>query len=265
MGTQESNLGTMTNYKRLIARLDCKGTNVIKGIQLEGLRVIGPVSELARKRYEEGADELFILDAVASLYDGSNLAETLRELTKECFIPITVGGGIRSVADADKFFRAGADKVAVKSGAILKPELITELATKYGSQAVVVHVEAKKVTGQSEISYSCFVDNGRDDSGFRVEDWVRQAEGLGAGEILVTSIDRDGTRLGPDSKLLKLVRESAKIPVIGSSGFAKEAEVVDSFKVLDLDGVSIGSSLHSKKLEFNEIREACRAQGVRVR
>jgi imidazole glycerol-phosphate synthase subunit HisF len=255
----------MTSYKRIIARLDCKGTNVIKGVQLEGLRVVGPVNKLAITRYKEGADELFLLDAVASLYNGSELAEMLEELTRECFIPITVGGGIRTVEDADKFFRAGADKVAINSGAILQPYLISDLAEKYGSQAVVVHIEAKKQPSLGDDYFSCFVDNGRDDSGKRVNVWAREVEALGAGEILVTSIDRDGTKLGPDFGLLNLVRQSVQIPVIGSSGFSDPTQVVRALNEIDLDGVSLGSSLHYGKLTIDSLREFCKTEGVNLR
>ena len=132
------------SYKRIIARLDIKNHNVIKGIQMDGLRVMGPVQELATKYYLDGADELIMMDIVASLYGREAMAEIIRDFTRECFIPITVGGGIRSLKDADFLFRAGADKVAVNTGAVARPQLITEIAEKYGSQAVVVHVDAKR-------------------------------------------------------------------------------------------------------------------------
>jgi cyclase len=255
----------MTHYKRLIARLDCKGDKVIKGIQLEGLRVVGELNQVARARYAEGADELFLLDAVASLYDGSDLPKALEELTRDCFIPITVGGGIRTVEDADRLFRAGADKVALNTGAINNPGLIAELAKKYGSQAVVLHIEAKRQEVAGESHYKCFVENGRDDSGLLVDSWVAEAVRLGAGEVLVTSVDRDGTLTGPELPLLQNVRASVNVPVVAGSGFRNGADVAAAFRELNLDGVAIGSALHAKKTTFSNIRQSCKAESVRVR
>ena len=131
------------SYIRIIARLDIKGPNVIKGIQMEGLRVVGPVAEVARKYYQQGVDEIVMIDSVASLYGRDSMVELIREVTEECFVPVTVGGGIRSLEDADALFRAGADKVAINTAALSRPQLISEIAEKYGSQAVVIHVEAK--------------------------------------------------------------------------------------------------------------------------
>ena len=255
----------MTHYKRLIARLDCKGDKVIKGIQLEGLRVVGALNDVARARYAEGADELFLLDAVASLYDGSDLPKALEELTRDCFIPITVGGGIRTIEDADRLFRAGADKVALNTGAISNPSLISELAKKYGSQAVVLHIEAKRQEVAGELLYKCYVENGRDDSGLLVDSWVAEAVSLGAGEVLVTSVDRDGTLTGPEFPLLQKVRVSVNVPVVAGSGFRDGADAAAAFGVLNLDGVAIGSALHSKKTTISDIRQFCKAERVRVR
>jgi cyclase len=255
----------MTLYKRLIARLDCKGSKVIKGIQLEGLRVVGPLNELARARYAQGADELFVLDAVASLYDGSDLPAALEELTRDCFIPITVGGGIRTIEDADRLFRAGADKVAVNTGAIRDPRLVGELANKYGSQAVVVHIEAKRSEGAGDKRYKCYVENGRDDSGIVVSTWAAEAVTQGAGEILVTSVDRDGTLAGPDLQLLQEVRASVNVPVVAASGFRNGKDVAGALKELQIDGVAIGSALHFQKANLDDIRQFCRAEGVNVR
>jgi cyclase len=255
----------MTTFRRLVARLDCKGTNVIKGIQLEGLRIVGNIRDLALQRYNEGADELFILDAVASLYDGTSLAKTLEEITRECFIPITVGGGIQELKHADMYFRAGADKVALNSGAIRRPSLISELSEKYGSQAIVVHIEAKRTLSDRGPVYSCFVDNGRDDSGLLAGTWASEAAALGAGEILVTSIDRDGTKSGPELDLLREVRQRVDVPVIASSGFSKSSELVSAFNEIGVDGISIASALHSNILNLETIRSELRVVGVSVR
>jgi cyclase len=255
----------MTSYRRLIARLDCKGDKVIKGIQLEGLRVVGPINEVARARYSEGADELVLIDAVASLYEGSDLPKHLEELTRDCFVPITVGGGIRQLEDADRLFRAGADKVAINSGAIMSPTLISELAYKYGSQAVVIHIEAKRLKDHPNSGYTCFVDNGRDDTGREVSSWVSEAVKFGAGEVLVTSVDRDGTLSGPEISLLDQIRAAVNVPVVASGGFRGASDVVSALKGLDLDGVAIGAALHSNRVTIDEIRKGCIVAGVEVR
>lgn len=255
----------MTLYRRLIARLDCKGDKVIKGIQLEGLRVVGAINEVARSRYAEGADELFLIDAVASLYEGSDLPKQLEELTRDCFIPITVGGGIRRLEDADLLFRAGADKVAINSGAIRAPTLIRELANKYGSQAVVLHIEAKRLQDQPNSKYTCFIDNGRDDTGREVSAWASEAVKLGAGEVLVTSVDRDGTLSGPEIPLLQQIRATVKVPVVGSGGFREANDAVHALNGLDLDGVAIGAAFHFNRVKIDEIRKACKAARVVVR
>lgn len=176
---------------RIIPRLDIKGPNLIKGIHLEGLRVMGDPQEFAIRYYEAGADELVYMDIVASLYGRNNLSDIIRRTADQVFIPITVGGGIRSVDDARHILRSGADKVAINTAAIARPELVTEVARRFGSQAMVLSIEAKQV-GPGK--WEAYTDNGRERTGLDVIEWVKRGVELGAGEVLLTSVDREGDR-----------------------------------------------------------------------
>ena len=250
------------SFKRIIARLDIKNHNVIKGIQMDGLRVIGPAQELAKSYYLDGADELIMMDVVASLYGREALAEIIQDFTSECFVPITVGGGIRSLADADLLFRAGADKVAVNTGAIARHQLISEIAEKYGSQAVVVHVDAKRNPSGGWDSYT---ESGRNSSGIDVVDWVPLAIDHGAGEILVTSVDRDGTRKGLDKDLLSAIQRKVTVPLVVSGGARDSSEVAEVLGLKGTGGVAVGAALHYGTTTIPDIREKCRELGVNVR
>jgi cyclase len=180
---------------RLIARLDIKGPNLIKGVHLEGLRVIGSPNEYALKYYQQGADELIYMDCVASLYGRNSLEEIIQNAAKDVFVPMTVGGGIRSVEDATNLLRCGADKVAVNTAAVANPQLISGISQRFGSQCMVLSIEAKQVGPDK---WEVFTDNGRERTGLDVIDWVKKGVDLGAGEILLTSVDREGTRKGFD-------------------------------------------------------------------
>ncbi|MBD1171187.1 imidazole glycerol phosphate synthase cyclase subunit, partial [Pelagibacterales bacterium SAG-MED04] len=164
---------------RIIPRLDIKGENLIKGIQLEGVRVIGNPNIFAKKYYNNGADELLYMDAVASLYGRNNLKELIKKAVKDVFIPITVGGGIRSIEDAYDILRSGADKIAINTAAVIRPNLIKELSNEFGSQSIVVSIEAKQ---QSKFDWEVYVESGREKTGIKVFDWIKKAESLGAGE-----------------------------------------------------------------------------------
>lgn len=250
------------SYIRLISRLDIKGPNVIKGIQMEGLRVVGPVADVARRYYKQGVDEIIMIDTVASLYGRDSMVELIREVTTECFVPVTVGGGIRSVEDADALFRAGADKVAINTAAISRPELVEEVAQKYGSQAVVIHVEAKM---SAENKWECFTEAGRQPTGLGVIDWITKAQDYGAGEFLLTNVDRDGTRRGVDLSLLELVRDSVRVPLIASSGAGSSAHVVQALQAAGFEGIAMGAGLHWGNFTLPECRRACIDVGISVR
>ena len=247
---------------RLIPRLDIKGNKLIKGINLEGLRVVGSPNDFAKKYYLEGADELLYMDAVASLYGRNNLTDLIKEASKEVFIPITVGGGIRSVEDARLIFKNGADKIALNSAAIQNPSLISELANIFGSSSIVVSIEAKE---KSISSWEAFTECGRTHSGLDVLKWCKTVEKLGAGEILITSIDKEGTRKGFDLGLVEAVTNSVKIPIISSGGMGK----LDDFKNIihnsKADAVSMAYILHYNKISLKEIRKTALENNINIR
>lgn len=249
-------------YKRLLARLDIKGSNVIKGIRMDGLRVIGPAAELAEKYSNSGADELLIIDSVASLYNRSGMPELVSTITSSCFVPITVGGGIKSVEDADDLFRAGADKIAINTAAIENPNIISDIANKYGSQAVVCHIEAKKK--HTDI-WECYVEGGREPTGIYVTDWLETAQNAGAGEFLISSVDQDGTLSGMDTNLIQLAAGFSKIPVIGASGVGTTSHVVNAFMCTSIEGVAIGAALHKHKFDINQLRKELLQEKANVR
>jgi imidazole glycerol-phosphate synthase subunit HisF len=247
---------------RLIARLDIKGPNLIKGIHLEGLRVIGSPNEHALRYYRQGADELIYMDCVASLYGRNHLADVVRAAAQDIFVPMTVGGGIRSVDDATGILRAGADKVAVNTAAVANPQLIMDIARRFGSQCMVLSVEAKQVRpGQWEV----YTDNGRDRTGLDVIDWVKRGVAMGAGEVLLTSVDREGTRKGFDVALVKAVTAQVSVPVIASGGMGKPEDLIEVVCDGGADAVAMADILHYKRAEIGEIRGAARAAGLAVR
>jgi cyclase len=246
---------------RLIARLDIKGPNVIKGVHLEGLRVIGDPQEYARRYYEQGADELLYVDVVASLYGRSKLTEIVRRAAHDVFVPMTVAGGIRSIEDVDELLRAGADKVAINTAAVRRPELIADVARRFGSQCMVLSIEAKRRTPGS---WEVYTDCGREQSGLDAVAWARLAVNLGAGEILVTSIDREGTRKGFEVELIRAISDAVVVPVIASGGYGQVQHLVDVVG-WGADAVAVADALHYGRTTLIEIRAAARAAGVHVR
>ena len=247
---------------RLLSRLDIKGSNLIKGVHLEGLRVIGNPSEYAYRYYQQGADELIYMDAVASLYGRNHLAEIIKEAVKNIFVPLTVGGGIRSVEDATAVLRAGADKVAINTAAVANPEIIAQIAETFGSQCMVLSVEAKKVSNQG---WEVLTGNGRDFSGRDVVEWVKEAVDRGAGEIFLTSVDREGTRKGFDIELLRAVSNSVNVPVIASGGMGKLEDAIDAVKNGGADAIAMADILHYQRATIGDVRNACRSAGFQVR
>ncbi|PIB62186.1 imidazole glycerol phosphate synthase subunit HisF [Pseudomonas sp. 2822-17] len=246
---------------RLIARLDVKGANLIKGIHLEGLRVIGSPNEHALRYYEQGIDELIYMDCVASLYGRNSLSELIKQAAENVFIPLTVGGGVRSTDDVAHLLRCGADKVAVNTAAVSNPQLITEIARRFGSQCMVLSIEAKSVSPER---WEVFTDNGRESTGIDVVDWAKKAAALGAGEILLTSVDREGTRKGFDLALVQAVTDSVNIPVIASGGMGKAQDAVEVVRV-GADAVAMADILHYKRASLADIRTEASAGGIRVR
>lgn len=250
------------SYVRIIPRLDIKGAKLIKGIQLEGLRVIGDPNEFARYYYGEGADEIILMDAVASLYGRNNLKQIITKTVKEVFVPITVGGGIRSVDDATEILRYGADKVAINTAAIRDPNLIREVSRRFGSQCMVLSVEAKR---SKNGGWEAYTDNGREHTGKEVIQWILDAISLGAGEILLTSVDQEGTLKGFDIELIKMISEKVNVPVIASGGMGCFEHMIDAFKNAGADAIAIASVLHYKKASLTEIKDAAINSGINVR
>ena len=247
---------------RLIARLDIKGANLIKGIHLEGLRVVGDPQIHAAKYYQDGADEIIYMDTVASLYGRNNLVDVVSRATEHVFVPITVGGGIRSVEDARTLLRAGADKVAINTAAIKEPKLISQLSDVWGSSTIVLSIEAKK-TGDNK--WEAYTDNGRERTGLDVAQWAETGAKLGAGEIFVTSVDQEGTRKGFDCELVAEITKRVEIPVIASGGFGSLDHLSQLVKTAKPTGVAIADSLHYNRYSFDQIRSFCLANGISTR
>lgn len=246
---------------RLIPRLDIKGTNLIKGVKLEGLRKLGSPNEFARAYYQQGADELLYMDAVASLYGRNSLTELIKETVKSVFIPITVGGGIRSLDDAREILRAGADKVAVNTAVVKNPALINQMAETFGSQCVVLSVEAIK---QTSGHWLAFTDNGREHTGLDVVEWVQEAVERGVGEILLTSVDKEGGRKGYDLDLIHAVSNVVNVPIIASGGMGEAGDGLDAVSK-GADAVAMADILHFKRSSVNEIRSTFLKAGIDVR
>lgn len=247
---------------RLIARLDIKGENLIKSIQLEGLRVIGSPNEYAHLYYEQGADELIYMDCVASLYGRNSLDNIVKDVAKDIFIPMTVGGGIRNIEDVARLLRCGADKVAVNTAAVSNPKLINQISKRSGSQCIVLSIEAKYIGSNH---WEVYTNNGRERSGLNVVDWAKEAVSLGAGEILLTSVDREGTRKGFDNHLVKSVTQEVSVPVIASGGMGSSDDLINVVKEANVDAVAMADILHYKRSTINEIRQAALSADISVR
>lgn len=226
---------------RVIPRLDIKGPNLVKGVHLEGLRVLGKPEQFAERYYEDGADELLYMDVVASLYGRNSILEIVRRTAQAVFIPLTVGGGIRTLDDIRDVLRAGADKVAINTSAIANPAFVREAAGKFGSSTIVVSIEAIRMP---DGSYQAFTDNGRETTGVEAIEWAHRAVESGAGEIMVTSVDREGTGKGFDLALSRAIAASVPVPLIACGGAGSPAHAVEV--VLDglADAVSVASILH---------------------
>jgi len=240
---------------RLIARLDIKGPSVVKGIHMEGLRVVGRPHEMA-KQYAEEADELLYIDTVSSLYGRPQLRSLLEKTCETTFVPITVGGGIRSVEDVRELLRSGADKCAINTAAIKDETLIQSIADTCGSQALVVSIEAKR----SANSWEALTDNGRERTGKDAVAWAARAVALGAGEILLTSVDQDGTRRGFDLGLIRAVARECPVPLVVSGGMGCIEHAVQAFQA-GADAVAMASVLHYGKLTIQEVSDGIFAQG----
>jgi cyclase len=246
---------------RLIARLDIKSEKLIKGVHLEGLRVIGPPNQYALSYYHQGIDEFIFMDAVASLYGRNNLENVIMQAAENIFIPITVGGGVRSVEDALKLFRAGADKIAINTAAIDDPNLLKKLAFKFGSQSIVLSIEAKRIGSNN---WEALTHNGREKTGIDAVEWAKKAVDLGIGEILLTSIDMEGTRKGFDVDLVKRVSNAVKVPVIASGGMGTVDDLIDVVRNGNVDAVAFADVIHYNRISIYDIKNHCKLCGLDV-
>lgn len=240
------------NKTRIIARLDVKNDFVIKGIHLEGLRKVGNPNEMAREYYNQGVDEIIFMDAVAAYYDRNSLTEIIEKACKDVFVPITVGGGIKKIEDIQIALNAGADKIAINTKAVQNPNFIKEVSKVFGSQCIVSSIDAKKI---AEEKWEVYVDNGREPTGKDVIEWAQEVEALGAGEIMLTSIDKEGTKKGFDIELNKRVSEVVTIPIISSGGAGKVKDVAEVIQNTYIDAVSIASLFHYKIEQVDRLKE----------
>ena len=249
--------------KRVIPCLDIKGGRVVKGVNFVNLRDAGDPADAAAAYDKAGADEVVFLDITASSDSRATQLEWVRQVASKLFIPFTVGGGIRSTEDFKAILREGADKISVNSAAIMNPNLISQAADKFGSQCVVVAIDAKR--RRDGAGWTVYKNGGRVDMELDAVEWARKAESLGAGEILLTSMDRDGTKSGYDLELTKAVAEAVEIPVIASGGAGTVEHFSQALVQAGADAVLAASLFHYKELEIRQVKEDLRAGGVSVR
>lgn len=226
---------------RIIPKLDIKGPNLVKGIHLEGLRVLGKPEDFAKFYFEDGADELLYMDVVASLYNRNSLHDIILKTAEEIFIPLTVGGGLRTIEDIRQVLRAGADKISLNTAAVKNPSIIKEASKIFGSSTIAVSIEAIK---QPDGKYFVYIDNGREETGLEVLDWAKKVEALGAGEIIITSVDKEGTGKGYDIDLTKMVSQNVSIPVVACGGAGSPGDIYQVIKEGGADAIIIASILH---------------------
>ena len=236
---------------RIIVRLDIKNNFVIKGINLEGLRKVGDPSELLTKYYIEGADEILLVDAVASLYGRNNLFNIIEKAVKKTFIPITLGGGIRSIDDIKKALDSGVDKIALNTYATENPEIIERAVNLFGSSTIMMNIDAKKI---HTANWEVYKNYGREKTGLEVKNWIKSIQKLGCGEILLTSIDNEGLEKGYDIPLLEYIYNEVKVPLIMSGGCGSKNDVDNIKKKFPNVSVSMASILHYNKFKIKELR-----------
>jgi imidazoleglycerol phosphate synthase cyclase subunit len=247
---------------RIFSRLDVKNSHVVKGIQLDGLRKIGDPKKLAEQYLSQGVDEIILVDVVASLYDRPGLNLLITEIASELRIPITALGGIRNIENARDVFECGADKAAINSAGIQNPKLFGQIADIYGSQSVVCSIEAKRV-GNSE-AWICMTQNGRNDAGVEISTWVSSLESIGVGEVILTSVDQDGTNRGPDLELCKKMRDLTDLPIIYSGGI-RDSEDALAIAQTGVDGLALASSLHYGRLHVAAMKEELIKENIFIR
>jgi cyclase len=251
--------------KRIIPCLDVTSGRVVKGVNFVGLRDAGDPVEIARRYDDQGADELCFLDITASSDERGVILSIIESVAAQVFIPLTVGGGVRSVADVRNLLNAGADKVSINTAAVLQPELVAEASGKVGSQCIVVAVDAKRVAGANPLRWEVYTHGGRRPTGLDALDWGRRAQELGAGEILLTSMDRDGTRHGFDLELTRVFSDSLDIPIIASGGVGELEHFVEGVQSGHADALLAASVFHYGEYTVRQAKERMAAAGIEVR
>ena len=249
--------------KRIIPCLDVNNNRVVKGVNFVNLRDAGDPVEVAKAYNKAGADELVFLDITASSDNRNTVVDMVRRVAEQVFIPFTVGGGIRTVDDFKTLLREGADKISINSSAIMKPRLISDAADKFGSQCVVVAIDAKRRAHGS--GWNIYKNGGRVDVGIDAVEWARKVDKLGAGEILLTSMDCDGVKRGYDVELTRIISENVSIPVIASGGAGKKEHFYDALTEGKADAALAASLFHYKELEINDLKHYLKEKGVQVR
>ena len=248
--------------KRIIPCLDVKNGRVVKGVNFEGVRDVSSPVDLGKYYSDHGADELVFYDITASYEERALFTDILRRVAETIFIPLTVGGGINTVEDFDRVLKCGADKVSVNSGAIRNPSLVGEAARKYGDQCVVLSADVKRVDG----SFRVFAKGGREDTGMEAISWIKKCVDMGAGEVVVNSIDTDGVKQGFDIEMLRAVREAVKVPVIASGGAGSVADFVRLFKEIpDIDAGLAASVFHFGEIQIPDLKRELRRNDIVVR
>lgn len=251
---------------RIIPCLDVKDGKVVKGIHFKNLKYAGDPVELAKWYFKEGADEIVFLDITATIEKRKTILEVVKNTAKNVFIPLTVGGGVKSLQHIRDLLNSGADKVAINTAAVKNPEIIKQAALKFGSQCIVVAVDAKRVsTSKNSKKWEVYINAGTTPTGIDVLEWVKKVEQLGAGEVLLTSIDADGTKLGYDIELTKEVVSSVKIPVIASGGAGKIKDFIEVVKKTKVSAVLAASVFHYKEFSIKKVKEEMSKAGILVR
>ena len=248
--------------KRIIPCLDVKDGRVVKGVNFVNLTDVGDPVDAAKAYYEAGCDELVFLDITATHEERDTTVDMVRRVAEQVFIPFTVGGGIRSVEDMNKMLKAGADKVSVNSSAVANPQLIADCAEKFGNQCVVVAIDAKK---GEDGSWHVFVAGGRKDTGIDLLDWAKKVVSLGAGEILLTSMDKDGTKSGFDIEMLNAVANVVTVPIIASGGAGNSQHILEVFEQTPATGALAASIFHYGEVSIADTKQAMRQSGIEVR
>jgi len=252
----------MSKNIRTIIRLDIKGGNVIKGIQFECLRVIGNPQQIAEGYYLDGVDELLYIDTVANLYERKKIVEIVREASSKIHIPLTAGGGVRTILDVKELLNAGADKVAINTEATKNPKLIFDSAQMFGSQCIVASIQAKRKKSQK---WEAYVDHGREPTGLDVIEWAKEVQKLGAGEILLTSVDMDGTERGMDNELIEAVSKEIDISLVVSGGIGKLEDFENCMKNYKIDGIAAASVFHYNKYSISDLKNFLNNKGIGTR